>query len=92
MSLPTPHSLLDYFLSLCQSNDMMFFLISPLYLLAYKWRPLVGVAAIVATITASVIAMTVYSARHEAYSLVDLSGTKHWGDSTTMYIRWVFMW
>jgi hypothetical protein len=92
MSLPTPHSLLDYFLSLCQSNDMMFFLISPLYLLAYKWRPLVGVAAIVATITASVIATTVYSAKEDIFSLIDLSGTKNWGNSDVMYIRWVFMW
>lgn len=69
------------------SNDMMFFLISPLYLLAYKWRPLVGVAAIVATITASVIATTVYSAKEDIFSLIDLSGTKNWGNSDVMYIR-----
>jgi hypothetical protein len=66
---------------------MIYFLISPLFLFTYKWRPAVGVASIVLTIVASVTATLTYSAKENIYSLIDISGTATWGDNAIMYIR-----
>jgi hypothetical protein len=66
---------------------MQFFLVSPLFLFLYKWRPAVGVGAILVALAGSIFSTLGVAVESGAYWVVDITTGEHPHANGVIYIR-----